>query len=505
MITKAQNTKSNLNIFSLVKKNFNFDEDSLKLFKERLLYDRNIPDEYSFIKESEDLRYIKKIEDNDTLSKIDGGWDLFCRYFEDFSFFKNIKYEEFNTNKIQDGKSSIKLQKYIMREILKNKKDLSLFIKRSLEKIGPFSEELIKKSTYERFINEINENFSKNCAEEIKEIKIKSFYVKSMKEIEGTDKIKALLFCSSEIRNIFKVEKEIDSEDLLKKEAIKENIKLFFETIGRKKLPLKNGAAYFVISLNMADFMLASTAESWTSCINLESNYEGGYWAGLPGLIGDKNRAIMYFTDLSKKEFRGIKSYKMISRTWLLLGRETKSSKIKDLPPVESHIKRPYVSVVGSYPNDFGFINAIKNSFQKEFKGLPVINGRHGDFIHGKYYIENFYSIFGGDKKFTFSIYLDNSIRKIAKKNKAAFYPGLYSYYSGSGSGWYSHYYSKDTKKEDIFNSIKYMNDDLFYSDEGISNGSLEEIINSGTWEEYISDGYYEYLCDDCDECEEDW
>ena len=42
----------------------------------------------------------------------------------------------------------------------------------------------------------------------------------------------------------------------------------------------------------------------------------------------------------------------------------------------------------------------------------------------------------------------------------------------------------------------------LFYSDEGISNGSLEEVINSGTWEEYISDGYYEYLCDDCDE---DW
>jgi len=75
-----------------------------------------------------------------------------------------------------------------------------------------------------------------------------------------------------------------------------------------------------VISYNFADWFLASTKENWGSCLNLESSYESAYWTGLPGLIADKNRVMIYLTTKEKKEYRGIKTDNFISRTWALLG-----------------------------------------------------------------------------------------------------------------------------------------------------------------------------------------
>lgn len=85
------------------------------------------------------------------------------------------------------------------------------------------------------------------------------------------------------------------------------------------KLPNKK-SLQLVLSLNFADWLLCATAENWTSCLSLSSNYEGAYWTGLPGLIVDKNRAMLYLTDKTKKEFMGIKVDKVLSRSWVLLG-----------------------------------------------------------------------------------------------------------------------------------------------------------------------------------------
>ena len=113
-----------------------------------------------------------------------------------------------------------------------------------------------------------------------------------------------------------------------------ENAKLHFakimNDIGAKKI--SKGKMELVFTMDIADWFLCSTGEKWTSCINLESEYEGSYWAGLPGLIGDRNRAMVYITDGSKKTFCGITTDRYISRSWVLLGKNNTIQIVKFYP-----------------------------------------------------------------------------------------------------------------------------------------------------------------------------
>jgi hypothetical protein len=106
------------------------------------------------------------------------------------------------------------------------------------------------------------------------------------------------------------------------------------ERVGTKKMPVKENLQ-IVLSLNFADWFLCSTAEEgWDSCLSLDkSTY--CYWAGLPGLIGDKNRAMLYVTDGKKKTFEGITTDRFISRTWIVLD------------------KNDCLRIVNFYPNEF--------------------------------------------------------------------------------------------------------------------------------------------------------
>jgi hypothetical protein len=74
-----------------------------------------------------------------------------------------------------------------------------------------------------------------------------------------------------------------------------------------------------VLSFNFADWFLCSTSESWTSCMSLESEYSDCYWSGLPGLIVDKNRCMIYITDGVKKEYNNIITDRFLFRAWGLL------------------------------------------------------------------------------------------------------------------------------------------------------------------------------------------
>lgn len=86
----------------------------------------------------------------------------------------------------------------------------------------------------------------------------------------------------------------------------------------------KKGGIKAVISANFADMFLCSTSNGWSSCLSLTSDYEYGYWTGLPGLVGDKNRVMVYITDGEEKNFYHIKTDKVISRTWGILTEEGK-------------------------------------------------------------------------------------------------------------------------------------------------------------------------------------
>lgn len=128
------------------------------------------------------------------------------------------------------------------------------------------------------------------------------------------------------------------------------------EEIGTHKLPNKN--LKVVLSANFADFFMCSTSESWGSCLNVNSSWEGSYWGGLPGLIADPNRFIIYITDGQTKEYKGITVEKMLSRTWAVL------TDTDEFFPVRS------------YPLDFFDYNVL-NKVIPSFNFIE--NGKHWD------------------------------------------------------------------------------------------------------------------------------
>ena len=83
------------------------------------------------------------------------------------------------------------------------------------------------------------------------------------------------------------------------------------EDIGAYKLP--NKKLYLVISTNFDDFLMASTKNQWTSCINLNG---GEYNFTVAGNIFLDGRFIIYITNLEKKEYKGLESYNMICRSF---------------------------------------------------------------------------------------------------------------------------------------------------------------------------------------------
>jgi len=102
------------------------------------------------------------------------------------------------------------------------------------------------------------------------------------------------------------------------------------ELIGQKKLPSID--LKLVVSNNFADWFMSSTSENWSSCLNFRSEFSGAYWAGLPGLIGDKNRTMVYITDGNKKEYYGIETEKFINRSFGLLDIKDKVFLLKFYP-----------------------------------------------------------------------------------------------------------------------------------------------------------------------------
>jgi len=129
----------------------------------------------------------------------------------------------------------------------------------------------------------------------------------------------------------------------ISKEEIETFITRKIEIISSYKLPLCD--IELVLSFNFADWFLSSTSEEWSSCLDLDSNYENCYWAGLPGLIIDKNRLMVYLTNNDKKTYNNIIVDKLLARTWGLL---------------DSHDR---VFLVRQYPNDFITPEAIESIF----------------------------------------------------------------------------------------------------------------------------------------------
>lgn len=309
----------NLNkTYELISKHFSLSDNGLKKVKERMY------DPYSFVNSP-----IKTLFNNspdgrvrfevpvEFMSDSDQGWHIFRRSFLRFVTDFGITYENFRNNKVLIEKNEIKLKKALVkyyterpeafdrREIVNvtsyNEKS-SLMLRSSLEKIDALS------SILRRFDSDDKEDL----IEWVKNIDMEniadSFNFKKIPT--SLRKLIDLSYSSFEDINILNEKK---NKDILSK-LIEEVIRITMEVASQYKIPRSDLEVVF--SRNFADWFLCSTEENWSSCLSLKSNYHACFWSGIPGLLGDPNRIMIYVTDGSKKEYKGIKTDRFISRAW---------------------------------------------------------------------------------------------------------------------------------------------------------------------------------------------
>ena len=281
-------------IDSLVSKYFSLEENSLKIFREKIRNPVTDPEIEKIFSGSQDLRVRYKIPD-EYLETLDIGWYHFKEYFPYFYSMGNINYTSFRDNKIAYKGKILKLKKALYDFYLEN--------------------------------NVLAANF----------LGLKKF------------------------------EKDIPEYTA----ELEKRIIMNLDKVGVYKLP-SNGME-IVLSLNFADWFLCSTAEDWSSCLNLNSNFHGAYWSGLPGLVTDKNRLMVYITEKRKKDFLGIKVDSFISRSWMMLdtanvfnllrffpSEKIKTNDINDIIKLPCRVGKSWIS---KNPIDLLYFTNGKSSF----------------------------------------------------------------------------------------------------------------------------------------------
>lgn len=426
--SKVRETKNKLIYNKIVKENWGLTKDGYKLFNHRLLYDRQIAKEYKdIIGDAFDLRKrFPLTEDSkafyDFLESWDTGFRIFNFVFKHFKDFYNISYENFYNNKFIRDKNEVRIFKGIRdyyKELVKPTYDkekegffFDKFDTNKCQSLFEVSSLIVTFVCYVCFENDdilskANDFFSLGCetkrfvsqsASEKRSIKVKngSVFLDIFREGNGTYEIKTL-------------EKLFEIIDFV--------VTITSEFIGTYKVP-KRDKLEFVVSLNPVDWLLCSTEESWSSCLNIKSGYL--YWVGLPSLIGDKNRALVYLTDGNKKYFNGMVVDKLLSRSWVLLAREKKTNRL-------------LLDFAREYPNVLGLRQLVK-----QYIPIPILEEERDDnkkYV-GRYYIESINLEAGYDKLEVFSsIYLDSGFIFPAKKNKAKYRLAEYFWYKiGYGS-----------------------------------------------------------------------
>lgn len=257
---------------NLVGRHFSLSEKSFERFEELVDSPKSVDFINNMFKDSVDNRIRFELPASE-LEETDKGWDLFKHIFADFFEYAvgkfDFKYIDFRDNKILVGNNTIKLKKVLEKYYLTEAEKIEI----------------------------INSNFRIHDA-------LREYYNTASCSFD-TPKQKNVAIKDIKDKNI----KKLITEDV-KKYIIKK-----FEEIGVKKLPVKSKLEV-VFSRNFVDYMLCSTGESWTSCLSMESHYSCCFWSGVPGLVVDPNRILIYVTDGTRKKWEGMEVDKFIQRTW---------------------------------------------------------------------------------------------------------------------------------------------------------------------------------------------
>lgn len=138
-------------------------------------------------------------------------------------------------------------------------------------------------------------------------------YVKSLGSRSTSLKTKILKFTGKD--QLIDVTGKSHSEiiNIIANDILRPMFNIIQEIISAKMLDLEKYKLF--LSFNAFDWLLASTGETWHSCIDMNSGYS--YGAGLLGMCGCPDWGMLLYTDGTEKETCGLKSYHIVTRSWV--------------------------------------------------------------------------------------------------------------------------------------------------------------------------------------------
>ncbi|MFW6281241.1 MAG: hypothetical protein ACOC1O_00390 [bacterium] len=330
---------------SLIENYFSYEEESLNYILNWIDNPTSIDFINEIFKDSIDNRVRFDIKEDYDLEDSDEGWRFFKEFFYYFrNYFLDVSYEDYKANKVEYNGNKVKLKKllciYYLDDILKKTVTYAIYknsfstysiaYRAEVINIIALKEELSKIALKEEL-----ENFlTKKELESILEDEINISYV--VNNFEAGKLEKALSSISPVFKDIVK--------DL--KENVEKQIVKLFEIIGQFKNNNKN--YQIVLSRNIADWLLCSTSETWSSCLSLTSTCDAVYWSGIPGLTGDPNRFLVYITTGKKKKFLGIETDTFFSRSWAVVDNNLNINCLRWYP--NKYFKNKIIKNITGYP-----------------------------------------------------------------------------------------------------------------------------------------------------------
>ena len=280
-MTERDNQNNEI-ITRLIRDYFSLSSESYNRFKNALETPPMVEPIKKLFNESNDYR-IKFDLGIEQLEDFDQSWGLFRERFKSFVLFYEMTYSDFINNKITINKNKIKLKKALLNF---------------------YSSEL----------------GIDNCSEFVYDHEESSIINKVRQSYRLFPWEKDIDFCI--VNNLVRFTSKEELFNYLK-EKLEKKIMKVLEEIGASKVSNKHSNLQVVLTRNFSDWFMCSTAEkTWTSCLNLTSDYEGAFWSGLPGLIVDSNRIMIYITDGKTKSFRGIETERFLQRSWVVIDNE---------------------------------------------------------------------------------------------------------------------------------------------------------------------------------------
>jgi len=306
-----QDKENNEKIKSLVKNYFGLEKDSMDYFNRQI--DNPLIDDVYF--EAFNKAGSSKIEFDlpaNIQETLDYGWQNVIKiYFEQFIYETGATYENFKSNKLEINKNVFKFKKAIVKfytdKVFEAIESAYAEISEKENNGIKYNTEDISYIVRTQVHNKINANFVRHIVNEAVQ------YI--CKKLEGQD-----------------LEVEASRRDIVT--ILENSINILWQDASNQKI--SSDSLKIVLTFSFADWFLCSTGESWGSCLSLAGN-SANYWYGLPGLIGDKNRIMIYITRGDEKDYRGIKTHHYLYRTWALLDNESRVNIVRWFPKEEIH------------------------------------------------------------------------------------------------------------------------------------------------------------------------